>query len=262
MRAENKGKHVPRRTLEFSAAKLALFKRSRHVVSVLAAVSAYHVDIVLRPYHRGKVVLVRFTAPVVDVCPPVGHGETCKAPLVAEYSGVQVDASRSPQVVDLAVGGHYGLCTALFDSYLKAPQVYLPQRPLADCRIKEMPVRFLIVAAEMLYRALNAYTVQTFQFCRRHLAREERVLREILEVPAVQRVTVYIHSGTQQAVYLVGTHLKTHHREQFSQQRLVQGCRDKCAVGQAESLCAHIKAHARRSVRTAPRRHFQFSQPV
>ena len=111
-----------------------------------------------------------------------------------------------------------------------------------------MTAGLAVVAAEVLDRALSSGGVQTRKLCGSHLAGEVRILGEVLEVPAVERVAVDIHARAKQAVHLICVHFKPHECKQLRHERAVKRGGKQRSVRQTERLRATVEAHSGRTV--------------
>ena len=82
---------------------------------------------------------------------------------------------------------------ALLDGNLKALQIDIPQRPLADNGVGQHPVGLLIVAAEVLDRSASArMLLHSLGQSSCHPAADKRILRVILKITATERTAVDI----------------------------------------------------------------------
>ena len=154
---------VRRAALKLAARELARAQLFKRVVArgVVLAVGTDHIHVVLRTRHLSEIVLTLRLAALVYVSPPVSHYHTVKAPLAAENCRTKVVAARCPKPVYRAVGGHNGGCSAVLYCNLKALQINLAEGALGGYRVYNMSACFLIVAAEVLYRAGYARAVKS-----------------------------------------------------------------------------------------------------
>lgn len=123
--------------LKVGAGYLAAFKCGFQLLGLAVA----HLDIVPGENLVG----------VAAVDAPVCCDHALEAPLVAEHLGEQFMAHRSVAAVDEIVGGHNCPRVGLFDAYLEAAQIYLPERALGNSGIAFKAVRLPVVAGEVLY---------------------------------------------------------------------------------------------------------------
>ena len=113
---------------------------------------------------------------------PVCCDHALEAPLVAEHLGEQFVAHRSVAAVDEIVGGHNCPRVGIFDAYLEAAQIYLPERALGNSGIAFKAVRLPVVAGKVLYRCGDFLRLDAAHVGGAALSGEEGILGEILEV--------------------------------------------------------------------------------
>ena len=143
--------------LEVDAGYLAVFKSGFQLLGLAVA----HLDIVAGP-----------------VC----RDHALEAPLIAEHLGEQLIAYRGVGAVDEIVGGHNCPRVGLFDTYLEAAQIYLPERALGNSGIAFKAVRLPVVAGEVLDRCGYLLRLDAAHIGGAALSGEEWILGEILEV--------------------------------------------------------------------------------
>jgi hypothetical protein len=154
--------------LEVDAGYLAVFKSGFQLLGLAVA----HLDIVAGENLVG----------VVAVDAPVCRDHALEAPLIAEHLGEQLIAYRGVGAVDEIVGGHNCPRVGLFDTYLEAAQIYLPERALGNSGIAFKAVRLPVVAGEVLDRCGYLLRLDAAHIGGAALSGEEWILGEILEV--------------------------------------------------------------------------------
>lgn len=154
--------------LKVGAGYLAVFKSGFQLLGLAVA----HLDIVAGENLVG----------VVAVDAPVCRDHALEAPLIAEHLGEQLIAYRGVGAVDEIVGGHNCPRVGLFDTYLEAAQIYLPERALGNSGIAFKAVRLPVVAGEVLDRCGYLLRLDAAHIGGAALSGEEWILGEILEV--------------------------------------------------------------------------------
>jgi hypothetical protein len=109
--------------------------------------------------------------------------------------------------VDEVVGRHDRPGVGLGDGDLEPGQVELAQGALVDDRVEPHPVVLLVVRREVLEARPDSLRLDAARQGRGAPAREQGVLREVLEVPAARRVALDVQSGPQEHADLLGTAL-------------------------------------------------------
>ena len=135
--------------------------------------------------------------------------------------------------VELVIGTHHRPGIGLLDGDLEILEVDLPQRPLADAGVVLRAVGFLAVRREMLDGSAHAIALDAAHIGRRHLSRQHRILREILEVSATEGVAVDVHPGGEQHVHPVLQHLIAHHGRRLLHQGRIPGTGQQGTHGKA-----------------------------
>ena len=142
--------------------------------------------------------------PGVDADRSVGHGEpvthdqAVEAPLGAQDVGEELARFAGVLAVDEVVGAHHGPGVRLGDREFEARQVELAQRPLVDDGVEAHPVALLVVHREVLHTRADPLGLHAPHQSRRRLARKDRILREVLEVPAPGRVPLDVQTRPEQ----------------------------------------------------------------
>ena len=138
--------------------------------------------------------------------PPVRNYDAVIAPVIPEDGGQEFIILLGILAVQFVVRAHHRPRTAFFDGNLEILQIDLPQGPAAHLGVVFSPVGLLIIDRVVLDGCAHAVALDTPHIGRRHLAGEERILREILEVPAIQRIAMDVHSRSQEHVHAVLQH--------------------------------------------------------
>ena len=109
----------------------------------------------------------------------------------------------------------------------------------------------LIVGGKVLDRPGHAPAVQPTQLGAGHLSGQKRILGEILEIAAIQRMAVDVDAGAQQRVHMVFAQFQPFHRVEFLTQIFVE-CRSQAgAIGHGESNRAAVHADTAGTIGTA-----------
>src|SRR5690606_19189511 len=95
------------------------------------------------------------------------------------------------------------------------------------------PLGLLVVGREMLDRRPHAPRLQPLDEGRRQLAREQRVLRVVLEVASAQWGALEIDPGSEQNIYARGARLVAERRADASGELLVPARGDRDRRGKA-----------------------------
>src|SRR5262245_6185851 len=91
--------------------------------------------------------------------------------------------------VDLVVAAHNGTGVRALDRDLEGEQVGLAVRVGFDDRVQPVPVGLVAVERVMLERRDDTLALDAVDGLRAEHGAEERILRVVLEIPAVARVT-------------------------------------------------------------------------
>lgn len=203
--------------LEVGAGYLATFKRSFQLLGLAVA----HLDIVPGENLVG----------VAAVDAPVCRDHALEAPLIAEHLGEQLIAYRGVGAVDEIVGGHNCPRVGLFDTYLEAAQIYLPERALGNSGIAFKAVRLPVVAGEVLDRCGYLLRLYAAHIGGAALSGEEWILGEILEVSPAQGIAVNVHRGREPHAEIVLAQLRADCRADFFNEIRVPCAREKRCAG-------------------------------
>ena len=129
--------------------------------------------------------------PVVDRA-PVGHDQAGVPPLLPQHGGQQPRVLRGREPVDLVVGAHDRPRWAGRDDPLERGQVDLAQRALVDTGVDAEPVALLVVGREVLHRRAHTMGLDALDDPEAQLARQVRVLGEVLEVAPAERRPLHV----------------------------------------------------------------------
>ncbi len=186
---------------------------------------------------------------------PIAHNKAVIAPFVIENIAQKMLVFARIYAVYAVIRGHKSLCATLFHRDFKRGQVDFAQRALIDNGIHRHAVKLLRVDGKVLYAGVNALGLYPAYHRRRHLARQQRVFRKILEVSPGQGVAFDVHAGAEHHAYPFACGFLADVRPKLLQKRLVprvckarrRGVAD-CGSGLAQ---ADIRARTR-----------HFAQPV
>ena len=156
------------------------------VALLVGGVGIDHVQVVLSP-GLGRCVdeLSLLSRKEIALGPPVGHNDAGVAPLAPEDGGQQVVVAGGPVTIDRIIAGHDGVGAALLNRDLEALQVNFTQSPLGNHSLHAVTVGLLIIAGKMLDGSGHIVFVHAPKLRRRHLAGQQRILGEVLEVSAI-----------------------------------------------------------------------------
>ena len=132
------------------------------------------------------------TAPQSETRTPV------EAPLVSQHLGKQPVVLARVHAVDLVVGAHHGPRPRLGHDSLEGAEVHLPQRARVDVGADPQPVGLLAVDREVLERRADVPALQAVDPRGREDSGQQRVLGEVLEVPAAERAALEVDAGPEQ----------------------------------------------------------------
>ena len=146
-------------------------------------------------FQRGAVL---YAQRVVVAPAPVGDDRAVKAPLAAQNIHEQVLILVGVSAIDKIVRRHNAAGMPLFDGNFKPGQVDFPQGALVHDGVRRHTPRFLAVDGKVLRAGGYALGLDAANIPRRQLAREIRVLGEILKAAPAQRVALHIQPRSQQ----------------------------------------------------------------
>ena len=152
----------------------------------------------------------RHSGGVVVGAAPVGDDGAVKAPLLAQDVVQQVRVLVGVGAVDEVVGAHDGLGLRLAHHDLKGREVDLAQRALVQDGVGRLAAGLLAVDGKMLGARGDAVGLDAAHIAGRHLAGKVRVLREVLEVAAAQRIALDAQAWSQKDVHALAGGLLAH----------------------------------------------------
>ena len=192
------------------------------------------------------------------------------APLVAQKPCAQGLAAARPGRADVVVGAHDRLrgahlvllalprrvvqvrhaAAGMLDHDLERPRVDLADRLLARPREQvRTAVRVLVVQAEVLHLRIHPAREGALDLGRRQRSREQRVFREVLEVPAAEGAAVAVHGRRAPAAHPREQHLLPNCLGHPARQVDVPGLSQQVLAGKAAmALIAHVDRDSRRAV--------------
>ena len=186
---------------------------------------------------------------------PVRHHDALEAPFVTENRGEEAFALLGVLSVELVVGAHHRPGIGFLHGNLKVLEINLAEGTLGDDSVVLVAVGFLVVGSIVLDGSTHAIALDTLHISGGHLAGQERVFGEILEVTAVQGVAVNVHTGGQEHVHAIFQHFITHGLGNFFHQGKVPGTGQQgshretgAIIGIAVSLAGGLDAQAGRAV--------------
>ena len=98
----------------------------------------------------------------------------------------------------MVVGGHDRQHAGDPDSVLEGQEIQLSQGPLVDLGRGGIALVLDLVRDEVLDRCHDVVLLNTIDVCDRQLRAQHRILREALEVPTPEGVTVQVHSWREE----------------------------------------------------------------
>ena len=186
---------------------------------------------------------------------PVRHHDTLEAPFVAQDSGKKAFTLLGVIPVELVIGTHHRPGLGFLHGNLEVLEVDFPQGTLGNDGVVLVAVGFLVVGSVVLDGSSHAVALDALYISGSHLAGKERILGEILEVTAAQRVAVDIHTGSQEYVHAVFQHFVAHGLGDILHQGKVPGAGQKGAhretgtiIGMVISRTGGLDAETRRAV--------------
>lgn len=128
---------------------------------------------------------------------PVADDDALEAPFDAEHIREHALVVGKVGAGKTVVGAHDGRGLFCFDDVLERGKVYLSERAFVHDGVDAHAEMFLIVGAEMFEGYADAVFLNAVHPCRTHSACEERILGEILEVPAAERGALDVDAGAE-----------------------------------------------------------------
>ncbi len=138
---------------------------------------------------------------------PVRHHHPVEAPLLLRHVGVEEAVLGHVLAVGQVVGVHDGPHVGLLHRRLEDGKVDLPLGALVDDRIDVVAVELGVVAHEVLDRRADALRLDALDVAHGDARREEGVLPEVLEVPAVHGRPVDVDPGAKEEVNALGARI-------------------------------------------------------
>ena len=253
---QQKAADVRRAALQFAPRQATLRQCGGQIIpaGVMRRVGHDHKNIILGADHGGHMLGAASAAAVIALGPPVAHHKAGVTPLPTKNRRDKVIIACRPVAVQRVVGRHDRAGMPLLDSNFKTAQVDFPQSAFRHNRLHKVAAMLLIVGSKVLDRPGHAPTVQPAQLGAGHLSGQKRILGEILEIAAVQRVAMDIDTGAQQRINMVFAQLQPFHRVEFLTQFLVERRSQTGAIGHGEGYRAAIHTDTAGAVGTAGRR--------
>ena len=143
--------------------------------------------------------------------PPVRDYDSLVAPLIAEHGGKEVFVLLGVLSVQLVVRAHYRPGGSFLHGNLEVLEIDFPQGAATDEGVVLYPVGFLAVGCIVLDGSAGSVTLDAPHIGGGHLAGQQRIFGEILEVPSVERVAVDVHTGGQEHIHPILQHLVPQH---------------------------------------------------
>ena len=184
---------------------------------------------------------------IVGGTPVRNHG-ALETPLVPEYAVEQPVVLATVGSVQPVVGAHHHPRVGFPDGDLEAAQVDLPQRPFVDDRIDHHAPRLLVVGCEVLDAGTDALRLGSFDHRGGQFTREQRILREVLEIPATPRVALDIDPRAEDYGDIVGETLDPECDADFVQQVRIPRAGQR--GGRREAGCGNASRDAGKVSRT------------
>ena len=131
---------------------------------------------------------------------PVSHHNSIETEVIPKDAGKQAVALLGEVAIDPVVGGHDGPGLSLAHCYLEILEVDLTKGAGGYAGIVLVAVGLLIVGCIVLYRHAYAIGLDTVHICRGDVPGKDRILGEVLEVTAAERVAMDVHSRSEKDV--------------------------------------------------------------
>ena len=178
---------------------------------------------------------------VVVASAPVGDDRAVKAPFAAQDLREQMLILVGVSAIDKIVRRHNAAGMPLFDGDLKPGQVDFPQGALVHDGVRRHTPRFLAVDSKVLRAGGYALGLNAANIPRRQLARQIRVLGEILKAAPAQRVALHIKPRSQQHGHFLRGGFLAQGRADFLAQRGIPAVRNSRCRGEAGSRHAGVQ---------------------
>ena len=166
----------------------------------------------------------------------------------------------APDAVDEVVACHEILRAAFLHADFEALQIDLAQGALGDAGIVAVAVRLLVVAGEVLRTGGDAVFLDAAHNGRRRASGDERILGEVFEVAAAQRIAVNVHAGRKQHVAALFDHLAADRLVQALNENRVPRAGQSRAAGQQGGVI--LQPDAGGAVRRCDGRHAERAQAL
>ena len=134
---------------------------------------------------------------------PVGHHQPLEAPFVAQDFRQQTAVLLGMGAVQAVVRRHHGPGPGFLYDYLEIAQVQPAQGLLGHAGIVPEAVGLLVVGGKVLDGGSDSPGLHSVHVSSGNAPAQHRILGEILEVPAAQRVAVDVHAWSEHHVYAV-----------------------------------------------------------
>ena len=131
---------------------------------------------------------------------PVGDDESLEAPGLLQQLVEQVVVLAGPVAVHLVVGAHDHAGLALQHGDLEGEQVGLAHDARAHLHVADVAPGLLIVDGVVLEISDDLLALLALDHLGHHLAGEDRIFSEILEVPSVARLAHQVDAATERGV--------------------------------------------------------------
>jgi len=232
------------------------------ILRICLRITYYHINIILSRYHRcfhRRFSLMSF---VVGLRPPVSHHNTIKSPFLTKNSRTQIITSSRPEPVHASISRHHRTRTALFYRNLKTFQINLTQSSLRDHRVRSTSSNLLIITTEMLYRTSDSRLRHSLHLSCTNPACKNRILRNILKITSVQRISVNIHTRSKKRINLIQAEFLTRHLIQCTHKLHIKSTAKRSSIRQRKRLRTTVHTDTRRTIRTTANRNSKRSQTI
>ena len=225
-------------------------------------ITHYHINIILGSYHRSFRSYLCLMTLIIGLRPPVSHDNTLKSPLFSQNGCTQIIAICSPEPIYTSISSHYRTCTTLFYRNLKTFQINLTQSSLRDHRVRSTSSNLLIITTEMLYRTSDSRLRHSLHLSCTNPACKNRILRNILKITSVQRISVNIHTRSKKRINLIQAEFLTRHLIQCTHKLHIKSTAKRSSIRQRKRLRTTIHTNTGRTIRTTSNRNSKRSQAI
>ena len=130
--------------------------------------------------------------------------------------------------VHLIISRHYAFRSTFLHRYFKAAKINFPKRAFVYDRIARHAAILAVIRRKMLHARRNPFTLDSAHVSRRHLSRQVRIFRKILEIPSAERISLDIQPRSQQHVYVQRSRfLAQRFADSFAQLLVPRTCHDR-----------------------------------